>query len=324
VQADSANPGTPHWKRGDGWGLNSGTALSGYSRQGGQKHYNSPEDLLTWIDPAGNGLAQLQLAGVNSLNDGMLFTVANDEANGLRGPTANNAPLADGTGWYVAVRDLEMSKTDPTLYASKNGGGSGSSFSFLYVPFNSDNLVGARIKGSDASTIKGTGSFTVTRLSTGRYALTIPGKTGNDGMLMLQTSGYLVPQPASANNVVDTSVLSYEYGGTNTPANAFIIESRYVDASGGGEGVVKLRDADFNFVWVDFQKPLAPAGSTPPELKIQRNSDNSVTLSWTGTGYTLQSAPSLSGTPTWTTLGTDNPRKVSIGTGNQFFRLIGQ
>jgi hypothetical protein len=69
-------------------------------------------------------------------------------------------------------------------------------------------------------------------------------------------------------NVVDISFLSYEYGGTNTPASAFIIEARYVDANGGGEGVVGLRDTDFNFVWVDFQNPLGPPGTGRPVISI--------------------------------------------------------
>src|SRR5439155_21696151 len=114
---------------------------------------------------------------------------------------------------------------------------------------------------TNGSTIKGAGNFTLSHLSTGRYALTIAGKTGTNGVLLLQNTGYLVSQPVGMSNVVDNSYLSYEYGGTNSPSNAFIIESRYVDATGGGEGVVALRDAEFNFVWVDFQNPLAPAGT---------------------------------------------------------------
>lgn len=320
---DIATPGTPHWKRGDGWGLNSGTALTGYGNPGGQNFYNSPKDLLTWVDTTGfgtySGLGTLKLKGVNSLNDGMLFTVGNDENNSIRGPLANNAPLADGSGWTVAIRDLDTSRYDPSTYATKGASDAGSSFSFVYIPFNSDNLVGARVKGSDGSVIKGAGSFTVTRLSAGRYALTIPGKTGSDGALMLQTAGYLADQPT----LVDTSVLSYEYGGTNTPANAFIIESRYVDATAGGEGVVTLRDADFSFVWVDFQNPLSPPGSTPPVLSIVPAGNNTVKISWTGgAGYNLQSTTSLSGTPNWTPLGSQNPQTVTVTAGPQFFRVV--
>ena len=125
-------------------------------------------------------------------------------------------------------------------------------------------------------------------------------------------------------NVVDNSYLSYEYGGTNTPANAFIIESRYVNASGGGEGVVALRDAEFNFVWVDFQNPLAPAGTVSPVLSITKTDATHVNVSWNnGPGFILQQTSTLAPQPaSWTSLGTNNPHLLTIGTGPQFFRVV--
>lgn len=325
AQLDQAAPGTAHWKRGDGWGLNSGTALSGLPVLQGQSLYNSPR-IVTWMPDAvgmASGLAKLSFPGVNSLNDGMLFTIGNDEKSSTRGPSVNNAPLADGSGWYVAVRDIETSKADPTLYATSTGGDCGSSFSFLYIPFAADNLVGARVKGSDGSVIKGAGQFTLNRLAAGRYALTLPGKTGTNGVLILQNSGYLAQQPSGKTDVVDTSSLSYEFGGTNNPATAFIIESRYVDPSGGA-GEVRLRDADFNFVWVDFQSPLAPPGTapaTPPTLSISLTGADSVQISWTAAaGYKLQSSTSLAPGATWTDLGTQNPQTIQITGTAQYFR----
>lgn len=310
--------GNSYWKRGDGWGLNSGNALSGIQIYSGQSKYNNPDTLLTWQDLAGfyGGLAIMSLPGVDSINDGMLFTIGNAEGdNGIRGPSANNAALPDGSGWYVAIRDIENSKADPTVYAT-GGGSADASFSFLYMPYNADNLIGGHIR-TNGTVAKGAGSFNISRLSAGRYALTIPGKTGSDGALLLQNAGYL-----PGTNVVDTSVLSYEYGGTNTPANAFIIESRYVDASGGGEGIVKLRDAEFNFVFVDFLNPVAPPGTTPPVLSITKNGSNAI-VSWSnGPGFILHTTSVLSAHPTWTTLGSQNPQTVPIAPGNQFFRVV--
>jgi hypothetical protein len=310
-------PNSPQFKWNNGWGSFSGTAATGITNQ-----LLPAMDLLTWQDtgsgPTSSGLAKLVLPGVNSLTDGMLFTVGNDEINSLRGPSANNAALADGSGWNVAVRGIEESKFDPTVYAAP--GIVGSSFSFLFVPWNADNLIGGHIRGSDGAVLHGAGGFTLTHLSTCRYALSIPGKTGTNGMLMLINSGYLASQPT----VVDTSLLSYEYGGTNTPANSFIIESRYLNPGAGpsGEDIASLRDADFNFAWVDFQTPLAPAGTAQPVLSITHSGSN-VAVSWSnGPGFILQSTSSLSGTPVWTSLGTANPHTLSIGTSNQFFRLV--
>lgn len=325
--APSQDPlGAANWKRGDGWGLNSGAAVAGLDVYGGQSLYNNPTNLLTWVDTSNGGqfytgLATLALPGVNSTNDGMLFTIGNDENNSTRGPSANNAALPDGSGWYVAVRDIETSKADPTIYASGSGNDAGASFSFVYIPYNSDNLIGGHIS-SNGATIKGAGNFTVTHLSTGRYAITIPGKTDTNGVLLLQNTGYLATQPDGFNNVVDTSFLSYEYGGTNTPANAFIVETRYVDDSQGGEGVVGLRDAEFNFVYVDFLTPLAPPGTTSPVLTITQGTPN-LKLSWSnGPGFILQTTTALSSNTVWTSLGTANPQSIPNTNTAQFFRVV--
>jgi hypothetical protein len=324
----SGTGGVPMWKHGNGWGLHSGTAVSGITNGYNQATYNSPAELLTWLDASNgvyDGLAELTLPGVNSVTDGMLFTVGNDENNSLRGPSANNAALPDGSGWYVAVRDIDTSKTDPTVYATDGGSDAGSSFSFLYIPWNASNLIGGHIRGTNGSTIMGAGNFTINRLGTGRYALTIPGKTDTNGMLMLLNSGYLADQPDGLTNVVDNSFLSYEYGGTNVPADAFIISSVYIDASSGGEGVVTFRDADFNFVWVDFANPLAPPSTSLPVVSVASFTSTNLTISWSnGPGFILQSTPSLS-SPTWTAVstGTNNPAVVPIlPTGSQFFRVV--
>ena len=321
--------GIPAWNRGNGWGLNSGTALTGYPNLGGQGQYNAPS-LVTWLEQyypgtgIYQGLANLSLVGVNSVNDGMLFTTGNNENNSTRGPSASNAALPDGSGWHVAVRDIETSKTDPTVYATGGGNDAGTSFSFVYIPYSAGNLIGGHIAASGTK-IKGAGNFTVTRLSTGRYALTIPGKTGADGALLLQNTGYLANQPVGYTNVVDNSYLSYEYGGTNTPANAFIIETRYVDASGGGggEGVVALRDAEFNFVFVDFLNPLTPTAVVVPAFNPPVLSNGQLTISWTGTGTLLQSDSLAKPMSQWTSVTSTSPYVVTPAAGapRTFYRL---
>jgi hypothetical protein len=316
--------GVPMWKHGDGWGLYSGTALDGCTNGTGNTNYDSPQELLTWLDATNgiyDGLALLRLPGVNSQTDGMLFTVGDDEAGGERGPSANNAALPDGSGWYVAVRDIQNSAGDPTVYATDGPSDSGTSFSFIFIPWTANNLIAGHIRGTNGATIKGTGNYTLTRLSVGHYALSIPGKTDTNGSLMLLNSGYLASQPAGMSNVVDNSFLSYEYGGTNSPNNVFMIDAVTISTNGGNDSVV-FADADFNFVWVDFANPLSPAAtSAQPVLSIVRNG-SSVTISWSnGSGYTLQSTSSLSAHPVWSSLGTQNPQTIAIGAQNQFFRL---
>jgi hypothetical protein len=314
------NLGVAHWKYGEGFGLHSGTAVSGMAILGnpGQATYNAPTDLLEWFDQNGgnNYMAKVRLPGVNSQTNGMLFTVANDEGNSLRGNYANNAPRADGSGWDVWIRGIGESAADPTL-ATGGVGDNSDSFSFLYVPFDADNLVGGVVH-RDGTLKKQVGTYTVAKLSTGRYSITIPGKSEATGMLLLQNSGYLLSQPAGYTNVADTSFLSYEYGGTNTPSNAFIVESRYIAAG----PATALRDAEFSFVYLDFQNPIAPPGTVQPVVSITRNGGN-VVVSWSnGPGFILQQTSSLAGTPVWSTVGTANPSApIAIGSGPTFFRV---
>jgi hypothetical protein len=319
----TANAGFPMWKHGDGWGLWSGTALSGCTNGNNVHIYDSPQQILTWIDATNgilDGLAFMSFPGVNSLTDGMLFTVGDDENNGNCGPFANNAAAPDGSGWYVAVRDIATSIGNPTVYATDGGSDAGTSFSFIYIPWDSENLIGGHIKGTDGSTITGAGNYSIQRLSAGRYALTIPGKTDTDGSLMLLNSGYLATQPEGFSNVVDMSFMSYEYGGTNVPNNAFIISSVAIDSSGT---FVTNQDADFNFVWVDFTNPLRPPSSTvPPVISVSRTGGN-LTIGWSdGPGFILQTTSSLA-PASWTSLGTQNPQTVAINPSkNQFFRVV--
>ena len=64
-----------------------------------------------------------------------------------------------------------------------------------------------------------------------------------------------------------------------------------MDASGGGggEGVVGLRDAEFNFVFVDFLNPLTPTAVVVPAFNPPVLSNGQLTISWTGTGTLLES-----------------------------------
>ena len=92
--------------------------------------------------------------------------------------------------------------------------------------------------------------------------------------------------------------------------------------TGGGEGVVRLRDAEFNFVYVDFQNPLAPPGTIPPVLQIVKGTGNA-TVSWSnGPGFILQETGSLNHPTTWTDVGTNNPTVIPLTPGtSQYYRV---
>jgi hypothetical protein len=259
------------------------------------------------------GLATLSLPGVDSRADGLLFLTGNDDTT-ARGPQVNCAPTTDGTGWTVAVRSVEENKDDPTTYAAADR----SEFSFVYVPLNAGGLVGGEIAGSTGASVRRAGNFTSSRLAAGRYLVQIPGKTGANGMLILQAVGM---HPANG-TIVDNVTLSYE-----SSANGFVVESRALTPGvSQAPNSVQLRDASFYFAWVDFTSPLTPAGSSVPAnvtLTVARTSSGAV-LSWpaSATGYVLESTPSL-GTGTWTPVAnvTGNSATVNLDGTARFFRL---
>jgi len=250
---------------------------------------NSAGALLAWTDLGGGsygGLATLSLPGIDSRDDGMLFLVPNDDGTN-RGPQANCSVKADGSGWNVAIRSVADIDLIDTYIPSGND-----EFSFLHVPYTASKLIGGKIAGSNGTKVNSAGTFTVTRSTAGRYQITIPGKTGTSGMLILQAVGEIPTQPGTVDNVS----LSYQYEG-----GAFVVESRVLDPFGAPNGYASstLRDSDFYFAWVDFAEPLSAAGPPLPPLSAVQNG-NTVTLSWPvgSTGYFLESSPNL-GQP-WT------------------------
>lgn len=198
--------------------------------------------LVKWIDPTGalifGGHAELTLPGVNALEDGMLFTTSSDGGSDVN--IVGVAPKADGSAWLVTIR--EDSATDAETLAS----GGQSEFQFVYVPFNAERLIGGHIVGATGAKRKAVGEFTVTRSGVGTYELTLPGKNGSDGALLLQVadleSGTTVPLASRA-------FLSYEFAN-----GRFVIQSRKTVS----DTTADLADANFYVAWVDFAQPLAP------------------------------------------------------------------
>lgn len=184
------------------------------------------------------GLADIVLPGINALEDGMLFATSTDGGSDVN--IVGVAPKDDGAGWTVTVR--EDSETTPETLAA----GSQSEFHFLYVPFNAQNLVGGHIVGADGSKRKAVGNFTVARTGTGTYEITIPGKTGANGTLLLQVADI---ETGTAVPLASRAFLSYEFSN-----GKFLVQSRKTTS----ETTADLADASFYVVWVDFQTPLSP------------------------------------------------------------------
>lgn len=198
--------------------------------------------VVKWLDyPTGSsvygGHAEVRLPGVNSLNDGMLFAVSSHGGSDVN--IVGVDPTDDGAAWRVTVRE------DSALGAEELASAGQSQFQFLYVPFNAKGLVGGHVAGSNGSTRKGSGTFTVNRTGTGTYELTLPGKTGSDGMLVLQVADR---EGGTAEPLASRAFLSYEFVN-----GKFVIQSRKTASDTDSP----LADASFYFAWVDFTNPLA-------------------------------------------------------------------
>ncbi len=273
--------------------------------------------LLRWTDLGGEtfgGLGTLSLPGVDSRGDGMVFLTGNDDTT-ARGPQVNCAVDTNG-GWTVAVRSVEENRNDPATYAAADK----SEFSFVYVPYSAGNLVGGQINGTTGAAERRAGNFTATRLSAGRYSITIPGKTGANGMLVLQPVGTLTGTPS----VVDNVTLAYQASG-----DGFIVEARALSATASSSpSVVTLRDAGFYFAWVDFAQPLTPAAADSvqtPLILSASIANGEVTVSWTGGvgPFLLQATGDLN--DAWVNILTTTNRSATLPLlGSElFFRVTG-
>jgi hypothetical protein len=176
--------------------------------------------------------------GVNSTTDGMLFTIGNNNSNIV----VQAGIYADGSGWDLRVHHNA---------ASHSSTGLDRDFSFLYLPFDTAGLIGSVYDGAAEGSLASAGNFSLTRLATGVYELSIPGESPETGMLVLNVadrtneSGTLAP---------DDNLLSYQPTGTGS----FLINS--IDLP-----TLSLEDTTFAWAFMSFANPLTPGTENIPE-----------------------------------------------------------
>ncbi len=136
--------------------------------------------------------------------------------------------------------------------------GSDGKFSFLYIPYNTVNLIGGRIEGA-GTVMKSVGTFTVSNGdSDGQIDISIPNPSGgffsdSDGILILTVSGTYDVN----NNPVDGNVLSWTYDDVD---EEFVVHG--FDARDGGNGLPQhALDFVFAFVPYDNSLELPPQGT---------------------------------------------------------------
>ncbi len=209
-------------------------------------------------------LGRVELPGVDSATDGMLFVAPTNSNN----PTNIAAGVPREGGWEIAVReDEDIDSSGQTLADVSE-----LDYQFLYVPYDSVNLVGGYIQGTDGTVIQGAGEsrFSLSRRAAGDYAVSILDaqgnkRTGDDGMLLLSVAGIVDDQ----SGLPDRAFMSYEY---DAASGDFIVQSRKLtdtdpDLSENVFGdVLSLSDTDFYFAFVDFANPFSPPGDVPGDF----------------------------------------------------------
>jgi len=202
--------------------------------------------LMTWSSALGafGGLGDLRLPGVNAETNGMLFTTSANGSSDVNivGVAPTNDVATGASGWIITIRE------DSALTAEEVANGGQYQFEFVYIPYNSQSLIGGHVNGATGGSLHSAGAFTMARTGTGTYELTVPGKGGTNGTLLLQVADF---EATTSVPMASRAFLSYQY---NAGTGKFVIQCRKATT----DIVSDLVDANFYFTWVDFQNPLSP------------------------------------------------------------------
>ena len=182
----------------------------------------------TTVTKGATGYYQVDL-GVDSRTDGMLFTIGAGNSSNVTTTQIDS----QGEGWTVKVM------------TNQNGSLIDSEFSFLYLPYDAENLVGGLYDGDADDALTAFGDFSFTKLANGQYSLSIDGETPETGMLVLSITG---------DSALENNFITYEASGDD-----FLIESR--DLVSGQP----LDDAEFYWAFISFDTPVTLNVAAVPE-----------------------------------------------------------
>ncbi len=176
------------------------------------------------ITQTATGVYEVTVPGVtDAATEGYLFSIG----------TTNNYDITPST-------EAQSSTGTWTITQTYNDDGTAvdNSFSFVYIPNDTANLIAGRVAsdGTLDSTLQAGGATVVKdEGTTGTYRITLPdGLTSDDGVLLLNSSGS------------STIALSYVADGDD-----FLVSARSIPD-------FALADAQFDFVFVSYETPLTP------------------------------------------------------------------
>jgi len=217
--------------------------------------YASPDldsDVVTWDSPFAVSTGRIDLPDGATPDNGMLLTAYNGSTNAA----STIGVLPDGDGWKFALRDDDTIDTDGDSFRTLDGQ---SRFSFVYVPYDAANFTGGLIDGETGDLLAG-GGVTVTRTGDGVYEIEVPGKDKTTGSVALQIAGSVPTDPT----LPDYAFVNYDF---DSDKSVFVVNTRELTFGDNifGEGTL-LRDADFYFLYNDFENPISLSASCRADL----------------------------------------------------------
>jgi hypothetical protein len=182
------------------------------------------------ITHVANGRSKLNL-GPGAASQGMLFAIGNNNTNII----VQTGVLDDGR-WDIRRQNnkADFSAIGPNF-----------PYSLLYLPLDTQNLIGGRYDGLTATNVLSAGDFTMLNLGAGQYQLTIPGESPETGMLILTIAKETAIGGVTA---PDDNFLTYEADAEGR----FIINS--LDLTGSNN--LNFEDTEFVWAFISFTHPI--------------------------------------------------------------------
>ena len=194
------------------------------------------QSMLTQTHPTTYpGRYELDIPGVDSETDGLLFTVGGSDSD----RTVGAFPKSDGSGWVIDVKDNDLDYWTAGQSVQDD-------FSLLYMPYSTPGLIGGLIDGATGAAVESIGDFTLTRLSNGTYRLSISDRSPETGMLLLTCAHRVAATPDRPQD----NFLAYYASGDD-----FIIRGRDLPTP-------NAENTTFAFAYVDFDAPFVPEPAT--------------------------------------------------------------